>query len=67
MVQNAEVSRHYFVLQTSTGWNVNSISVVGNDDDCTLHEIIINWGQGLTKYVYIHMTLVRLEYIEMED
>lgn len=36
MVHDAEVARYDFVLQHGAGWNINPISVVGDDDDGAL-------------------------------
>lgn len=36
MVHDAEVARYDFVFQHGAGWNINPISVVGNDDDGAL-------------------------------
>lgn len=38
MFENAKIARDNLVLQNSTGWHVDSITVVGNDDHCTLEE-----------------------------
>lgn len=36
VVHDAEVARYDFVLQHGAGWNINPISVVGDDDDGAL-------------------------------
>jgi len=36
VVQYAEISRHDFVLEDSTGWYVDALAVVSYDDDGAL-------------------------------
>ena len=33
MVQYPQVSRHYFILQNCAIWDINVVSVVGNNDN----------------------------------
>ena len=35
MIQNSQIPRHDLVLKDSSGWNVNPVPVVGDDDDCS--------------------------------
>lgn len=36
MVEDAEVARHNLVLQNGTGWNVDAVVVLCDDDDRAL-------------------------------
>lgn len=36
VVQDAEVARYNFVLKHGASWNIDPISVVGDDDDGSL-------------------------------
>lgn len=36
VVQDPEVTRYYFVFQHGAGWDIDAISVVGDDDDGAL-------------------------------
>lgn len=36
VVQDAEVARYDFVLEHGAGWDIDPISVVGDDDDGSL-------------------------------
>ena len=36
MIQNAHVARHDFVLQNCTAWNIDSVTVICNDDNSSL-------------------------------
>ena len=32
MIQDPQVSRHYFIFQNSSSWNVNPVSMISDDD-----------------------------------
>ena len=43
VIQDAEVARHNLILQHGTGWNVDSISMIGYDDYRSLQEVRGGW------------------------
>ena len=42
MVKNAQVARNDLVFQNSAGWDVNTVTVVGNNDNRSLETNVKN-------------------------
>ena len=54
MIQNPEIARHNLVLQHSPSRNVNSITMVGYDNNCTsqTHWNIFGWNLFLIQNIF---------------
>lgn len=58
MVQNAHVAGDNFVLEYSAGRNIDTITVIGNDDDSALWReiVIVNRVQSLDSHLSFQLT-----------
>ena len=65
VVENAQVSGNDLVLQNGSWWDVNTVTVVGNNDNRSLKSWLTDGSDGL-KNVFFRLVMVNYAYLETD-